>query len=119
MGPDGEVITLPDELYVVLRHAADALLDGFAVTIAPQHRMMTTQEAADLLGISRPTVVRLMENGEIPYLRRGRHRRVMLADLLDYRERTRHNRREALERMVADGEEAGVYDLPATSHPTR
>lgn len=81
--------------------------------------MLTTQEAADLLNISRPTVVRLLTDGEIPYTMRGRHRRVLLRDVLDYRERTRREQRQALDEMAAAGEEAGLYEATATPRRTR
>lgn len=48
----------------------------------PQNTLLATQEAADLLGISRPTLVQLLADGEMPYEQRGRHRRIMLSDLL-------------------------------------
>lgn len=72
--------------------------------------MLTTQEAADYLGISRPTLVRILDRGDLPMQRPGRHRYVRLSDLLDYRERTRRERRDALDEMVAVSEKAGMYD---------
>jgi len=91
-----------------------AMASGQGVTIAPHNAMLTTQEAADFLGISRPTLVRLLTDGLIPHEMRGRHRRVMLADLLDYQDRSRDDRRAALSEMVREGEAAGMYDLDPT-----
>src|SRR5256714_8836246 len=61
--PDGHAVELPQELYDVLRHAAGAFLDGLAVTLTSRHEVLTTQEAAELLHVSRQTVVRLLEEG--------------------------------------------------------
>jgi len=119
VAPDGSEIEVPDELYEVLRDVVEALSHGLAITIAPHNTMLTTQEAADLLNISRPTLVRLLTDGEIPYALRGRHRRVLLRDIIDYQERTRRDRRQALDQMAAHGEETGLYDLTATPRRTR
>ncbi|MDT3446526.1 MULTISPECIES: helix-turn-helix domain-containing protein [unclassified Pseudofrankia] len=119
VGPDGSQMDIPDELYGVLRDVVAALSQGLAITIAPHNTMLTTQEAADLLNISRPTLVRLLTDGEIPYTMRGRHRRVMLRDILDYRDRTRRERRQTLDQMAADAEEDDLYNLTATPKPTR
>ncbi|WP_460541213.1 helix-turn-helix domain-containing protein [Glycomyces halotolerans] len=81
--------------------------------------MLTTQEAADLLNISRPTLVRLLEDGEIPYSRRGRHRRVLLRDVLTYQEQSRMERRAGLGEMVSEGEDAGLYETVESIKPTR
>lgn len=99
-GPDGEHLVLPAEVFEVLREVVDAMAQGQAVTIAPVHQRLTTQEAADLLGVSRPTVVKLLESGEVPFEQPGRHRRVRLADVLAYRERASVERRAALDQMV-------------------
>lgn len=119
VGPDGSRIEVPDELYTVLRDVVEALSQGLAITIAPHNTMLTTQEAADLLNISRPTLVRLLTDGEIPYTMRGRHRRVLLSDVLDHQERTRRERREILDQMAAAGEQAGLYQATATPRRTR
>jgi excisionase family DNA binding protein len=94
----------------VLRDVVDALARGQAITVAPRDLTLTTQEAADLLGISRPTLVKLLERGEIPFDQPGRHRRVKLTDVLDYQQRARRQRREALRRIVEISEDMGLYD---------
>lgn len=119
LGPSGERLVLPAEVFDVLRTVVDAMAEGQAVTIAPVHQRLTTQEAAELLGISRPTLIKLLESGEIPFEQPGRHRRVLLADVLAYRERAAVERRGALERMVAAAEEADMYERTATVTRTR
>lgn len=118
-GPNGEHLVLPPEVFEVLRDVVDAMARGQAVTIAPVHQRLTTQEAADLLGVSRPTLVKLLEAGEIPFEQPGRHRRVRLADVLAYRDRASEERREALDRMVEIADEADMYERTATPKRTR
>lgn len=110
---DGTHIELPDELYEVLKDVVAALSQGLAITVAPQHTVLTTGQAADLLGVSRPTLVRLLEAGEIPFDKPGRHRRIRLGDLLAYQQRARRARAAGLDEMVRVSEEAGIYDVPA------
>jgi excisionase family DNA binding protein len=119
VGPDGTQIDIPEELYGVLRDVVAALSEGMAISIAPHNTTLTTQEAADLLNISRPTLVRLLTDEEIPYSTRGRHRRVLLRDVLEYQERTRSERRQSLDRMAADAEDDGLYEATATPMPPR
>lgn len=110
---DGRRVEIPSPVFEALRQVVTAMASGQGVTIAPHNAMLTTQEAADFLGISRPTLVRLLTEGQIPHEMRGRHRRVMLADLLGYQDRSRDDRRVALAEMVREGESAGLYDLDA------
>ena len=95
---EGDQIELPAALFDVLVQVAGAFVEGRAVTVAPQGTSLTTQEVADLLGVSRPTVVRLVEAGVLPAERVGNRRRVLLADALAYREQ----RRAAQYRMLAE-----------------
>lgn len=118
-GPNGERLVLPPEVFEVLRDVVEAMAHGQAVTIAPVHQRLTTQEAADLLGVSRPTLVKLLESGEIAFEQPGRHRRVRLADVLAYRERASTERRAALDRMVSIADEADMYERTATPKRTR
>ena len=111
-GPDGTQLELPGEVFEVLREVVAALSQGLAITVAPHQTVLSTSEAAQLLGVSRPTLVRLLESGEMPFEKPGRHRRVRLADLLAYQQRSRRSRAALLDQMVADAEDAGLYDLP-------
>ena len=112
IGPDGTRLQLPGEVFEVLREVVVALSQGLAITVAPHQTVLSTSEAAQLLGVSRPTLVRLLESGEIPFDKPSRHCRVRLADLLAYQERSRRGRA-TLDQMVADAEEAGLYELPS------
>jgi excisionase family DNA binding protein len=110
IGPDGTTSSLPDEMYRVLRDVVEAMSKGFAITIAPHNTLLTTQEAADVLSISRPTLVRLLEDGEIPFEKRGRHRRVRLVDVVEYQTRARVRRKAVLDGMTLTASEDGTYD---------
>lgn len=107
---DGTRHPIPESMVGVLRQVAEALSAGLGVNVAPLNAMLTTQEAADFLGISRPTLVRILERGEIPMEKPGRHRYVRLSDLLTYQERARTSRREALDDMERASDEAGLYE---------
>lgn len=98
---DGSVL-LTDAVRLVLAEAVSALARGQAVTVEPERTNLTTQEAAQRLGISRPTLVRLLEQGRIPYTKPGRHRRVELADVLAFQHRERERRREVLQQMASE-----------------
>jgi excisionase family DNA binding protein len=109
-GPDGQSVELPESMFRVLLQVAAAMKAGLAVTVAPQHLTLSTQEAADLLRISRTTLVRLLETGAIPFDKPSRHRKVRLDDLLEYRRRQRSQAELAFADMVADTERLGLYD---------
>src|SRR5215218_7732312 len=70
----GDQVEIPAGVYRVLRQVVEAMREGMAVTIAPQTQTLTTQQAADLLGVSRPTLVKLLDDGRIAYERVGTHR---------------------------------------------
>jgi excisionase family DNA binding protein len=107
--PNGTSVRLPRALVEVLRASADELADGHAITVLPSEVALTPAEAAELLGLSRPFVVRLLDQGEIPSERlpRSRHRRVLLSDVLDFQAR-RERRRAGRQRIAAAVEEAGL-----------
>ena len=107
---DGQEIALPDEMLDILVQVAAAMQAGLAVTVAPHHLTLSTQDAADLLGVSRMTLVRLLEAGHIPFEQPGRHRRLRLVDVLEHRDRQRRRAEQALSDMVADSERLGLYD---------
>jgi len=119
VGPDGEEHVLPSEVFEVLREVVSAMAEGKAVTIAPIHQQLTTQEVADFLRIRRPALIELLDTGEIPYEHVGRHRRVRLIDALEYQQTRSERRREALDELVSVSESAGMYETTATPHDTR
>lgn len=99
VGPDGETLEIPESLYEVLRRATRQLAAGMAVSIVPIGTQLSTQQAADLLGVSRPHVVKLVDSGEIRHTKTGKHRRVLLNDVLAYRDRQAGRRSEALDEL--------------------
>jgi excisionase family DNA binding protein len=118
VAPSGERLAIPPELFEVLRTVVAAMAEGQAVTLAPLHQALTTQEAADLLNISRPTLIKLLDRGEMPYHRPGRHRRILLRDVLAFQARRRHERRTALDELVHTSEDADLYAATDTPPPS-
>jgi excisionase family DNA binding protein len=109
-GVDGEEMLLPSEVYEVLLEVVTAMSKGQAISVVPKSQRLTTREAADFLGISRPTLVKLLEGGEIPFEQPSRHRRVLLSDLVAFKQRRRHARRATLAEMTRSTAEQGLYD---------
>lgn len=101
-GNAGQPMTLPEPVRDALYNVVLALSQGKGISLVPRHLKLTTQEAADLLNISRPTLVRLLEDGRIPFEKPGRHHRVSLDALLEYQQETRSNRRAALGELSRD-----------------
>ncbi len=116
VGPDGQSVPIPAEVYEALVQVVDALRAGRAITLAPHAQRLTTQQAAELLGVSRPTLIKLLETGKISYEQPGRHRRVRLADVLAYRDRAREQRRAALDAMTRDAVSAGLYEAAPSDY---
>lgn len=86
VGSDGTELKIPTDVYEVLLWVIDRVAEGEAFTLAPLHRRLTTQEAADLLNVSRPFLIKLLDRGEIAYTKTGTHRRILLTDVLRYRD---------------------------------
>jgi excisionase family DNA binding protein len=103
-------IALPDRLYRILIKILDDLADGKAVSLTSAAQEMTTQEAASFLGVSRQFLVRLLDQGKIPFHRAGTHRRVYFQDLISFRKERDRRRHEAIEQMAQDAVKDGVYD---------
>ena len=77
---------------------------------ADGERQLTAQRAADLLGVSRPPLIKLLEAGVLPYHKAGSHRRIFLKDLLAYQKRRDEERKAALDRIAKEAFESGLYD---------
>lgn len=110
VGANGEEITIPDSVYQVLRHVVHAMASGKVVSVVIQDRELTTQKAADLLKVSRPYLIKLLDQGEIPCIRVGTHRRVRFEDLMKYKEQRDSKRREGIKQFTQFLEDEGFYD---------
>lgn len=118
-GPSGESARLSSSLLTVLEAAAGMVAEGAGVAVLAQTDELTTQDAADALGVSRQYLVRLLDRGDIPSAKVGTHRRVRAADLVAYRDGRDAKRSAALAEMADQAQEAGAYDAPASFGPRR
>lgn len=110
VGPGKDGVPIPSALRRVLVAAARQLAEGNGVSILPVMAEVTTQQAADLLNVSRPFVVGLLDKGEIPFHKVGTHRRIRLKDLLAFKRRRDASRRAIIDRLAAEAQELGIYE---------
>ncbi len=101
-------VKLPAPAVGLLLRILEEMARGNAVTIVPIHAELTTQEAADLLNISRPSLIQLLDEGRIVYRRVGTHRRVRFESLMQYKRQADSARRAALAELAAYDQELGI-----------
>lgn len=117
---NGRTLALPEPLFLILQSAASMLLQGERVTLAPVTKELSTQEAADLLNVSRPYLITLLDSGMIPYTKVGRNRRVCFGHVVEFRSKRDAERRQRLHDMIRKSEDLGLYDFEEASiEPTR
>jgi len=107
---NGQRIELPDAVFRLLKDIVRNMQLGRAIVLVPENQQLTTQRAADLVGVSRPYLIRLLESGELPYHKVGSHRRVYLKDLIAYQKRRDSERKAALDQIAREAFESGLYD---------
>lgn len=100
-----ETVSIPEPAFRLLNEILTQMAKGNAVTLIPVHAELTTQQAADILNVSRPFLVEQLEKNLIPYRKVGTHRRILFKDLMDYKQTMDRNRRKALDDLAAQAQE--------------
>lgn len=113
VGENGKSVRLPDTVYRLLKEILRNMQLGRAIALVPENQQLTTQRAANLLGVSRPFLIKLLEAGELPYHKAGSHRRIYLKDLRGYQRRRDVERKAALDQIAQEAFELGLYDRTA------
>ena len=102
-----DALVVPRQAAIMLAQILGFLANGQGVTVTPSNAMLTTQQAADFLNVSRPYLIKLLEAGDIPFEKVGTHRRVAFGELTDYRRRDDQEGRRAADELTQLGQELG------------
>ncbi len=105
----GTRLELPRPIYDLLVRVASAVQERKVISLVPETQEFTTQAAANLLGVSRPHLVKLLESGQIPFHKVGAHRRIRAKDLLAFQQERNQKRRQSLDELARKAQEAGLY----------
>jgi excisionase family DNA binding protein len=103
--PDGETTEIPESVFHALKLVVQSMAQGHTITLLPHGKELTTQQAADLLHVSRPHLIKLLDQGAIPHHKVGTHRRIRTEDLFAYGEQRETTRREKLDELTRISEE--------------
>ena len=104
-GGKEESVKVPAVAFRLFVNILTQMAQGNAITLIPVNAEITTQEAADILNVSRPFLVKLLDSGEIPYRKVGTRRRVLYSDVADYKRRIDEKRRKTLADLAAEAQE--------------
>lgn len=106
----GEKIILPLKALNLLGEILKAMSQGKPISIVPIATEVTTQRAAEILGCSRPYLVKLLEEGKIEYTKVGKHRRIKYEDVIDYKKKMKEEQKKRLIEIMHADEDLGLYD---------
>jgi excisionase family DNA binding protein len=110
-GSERARLEVPPESLRLLSQILALMARQKTFVLYPESSELTTKQAAEVLGVSRPFLIRVLEAGEIPYRKVGRHRRVLMKDVLRYKQTTHVKREAEMDELVKISEEMGGYDL--------
>ena len=110
-GANNQQQSIPAPVRDVLVRILTHMQEGQAITIIPANHELSSQDAADLLGVSRQYMVRILEDGKLPFHRVGTHQRIYLQNLMAYKKERDRQRQEALDQMAREEVQAGTYDV--------
>lgn len=99
-----DVVTIPLKALKLLNSIISNMAQGKSIALMPTDAEITTQQAAEILNVSRPHVIKLLEKGEIPYRKVGSHRRILLQDILEYESKFRSDRRKKLDYLAKEAQ---------------
>ena len=109
VGPDGDFIILPHAVFQVLKQIVNYMMNDRVIFLIPHYRELTTQEAAQILGVSRPYLISLLEQKKIPFTKVGSHRRIKLNDLLRYKKQLEAEEKRALDEIAQMSQDWEIY----------
>jgi len=104
----GDFVSIPRKALELLFYIVSNMAEGRSISLIPSDSDVSTQQAADILNVSRPHVVKLLEKGIIPYKKVGSHRRIKLQDVMSYEEKFRTQQRSSLEIIAKQGQMMGI-----------
>jgi|SRR5450432_101273 len=104
----GDIFKIPKKAVLLLFEILDNMAQGKSFTLIPSDSEISTQQAADMLNVSRPHLVKLLEDGLIPFKKRGTHRRIELKHLIAYQQKTAENRKDKLDFLVKQAQELNL-----------
>jgi excisionase family DNA binding protein len=110
IGAGGKEIALPDSILRLVYEAMVSAASGKRLRLVEEDEEVSPEKAAEFLQVSRPYLVRILDNGEIPFHYVGTHRRITMSDLIEYKRKRKIKSKEALQRMTELSEEMGLYD---------
>ncbi len=110
IGAGGKEIALPDSILRLVYEAMVSAASGKRLRLVEEDEEVSPEKAAEFLQVSRPYLVRLLDNGEIPFHYVGTHRRITMSDLIEYKRKRKTKSKDALQRMTELSEEMGLYD---------
>jgi excisionase family DNA binding protein len=110
VGPDGDFIELPQSVFQVLKQIIYYMMRGRAVFIVPDNKTLTTQQAAEILQVSRPYLIKLLDKKKLPYSMVGTHRRIRFSDLMTYKSKHEADQEKGIDEIAQMSQDLGLYD---------
>jgi len=109
IGKEGQKIELPESVYEILKRVVEVMHRGDSITVVPVGKTLTSQQAANLLNISRQYLIRLLEEDKLPYEMLNTHRRLKLTDVLAYKKERDQTRKSKLDKLSELSQDYGGY----------